>query len=56
MRPWSLQPRPLTATISREAFLTKLLPTVPLDHRAIVAIGGGAGLRWVRQPVSRGTR
>ncbi|HJT04519.1 MAG TPA: tyrosine-type recombinase/integrase [Pseudonocardiaceae bacterium] len=44
--PSTYQARPLTATISREAFLGKLLPAAPLDHRAIVAIGGGAGLRW----------
>lgn len=44
--PSTYQPRPLTATISREIFLGTLLPAVPLDHRAIVAAGGGAGLRW----------
>jgi len=44
--PSTYQPRPLTATISRESFLETLLPTVPLDHRAIVATAAGAGLRW----------
>jgi integrase len=44
--PSTYQARPLTATISREVFLGKLLPAAPLDHRAIIAIGGGAGLRW----------
>jgi integrase len=44
--PSTYQARPLTATISREVFLGKLLPAAPLEHRAIVAIGGGAGLRW----------
>lgn len=44
--PSTYQPRPLTGTISREAFHAILLPAVPLDHRAMVAIGGGAGLRW----------
>lgn len=44
--PSTYQARPLTATISREVFLGKLLPATPLEHRAIVAIGGGAGLRW----------
>ena len=44
--PSTYQPRPTTATISRHAFLTTLLPAVPLDHRAIVAAGAGAGLRW----------
>ena len=44
--PSTYQPRPLTATISRQTFLTTLLPATPLDHRAIVATGGGAGLRW----------
>lgn len=44
--PSTYQPRPLTATISKETFLGTLLPAVPRDHRAIVAAGGGAGLRW----------
>jgi integrase len=44
--PSTYQPRPLTGIISRETFLATLLPAVPLDHRAIVAMGGGAGLRW----------
>lgn len=44
--PSTYQPRPLTATISREVFLGALLPAVPLEHRAIVAAGAGAGLRW----------
>lgn len=44
--PSTYQPRPTTATISRHALLTTLLPAVPLDHRAIVAAGAGAGLRW----------
>ena len=44
--PSTYQARPLTTTISREDFLGKLLPAAPLDHRTIVAIGGGAGLRW----------
>jgi integrase len=44
--PSTYQPRPLTATISMETFLATLLPAVPLDHRALVATGGGAGLRW----------
>ena len=44
--PSTYQPRPLTGTISRETFLTELLPAVPLDHRGLVATGGGAGLRW----------
>lgn len=44
--PSTYQPRPLTATVSRESFLGILLPAVPLDHRAIVATAAGAGLRW----------
>lgn len=44
--PSTYQPRPTTATISRHAFLTTLLPATPLDHRGIVAAGAGAGLRW----------
>ncbi len=44
--PSTYQPRPLTTTISRQSFLSTLLPAVTLDHRAIVATGGGAGLRW----------
>ncbi len=44
--PSTYRPRPLTGIISRQTFLTALLPAVPLDHRAIVALGGGAGLRW----------
>lgn len=33
-------------TISREEFLAKLLPAVPAEHRALVAVAGGTGLRW----------
>ena len=44
--PSTYQPRPLNATISRESFVGILLPAVPRDHRAIVAVGASAGLRW----------
>ncbi|MGC4862145.1 tyrosine-type recombinase/integrase [Micromonospora sp. DT41] len=33
-------------TISREAFLSRLLPAVPAEHRGIVCAAAGAGLRW----------
>ncbi|MET9301918.1 tyrosine-type recombinase/integrase [Micromonospora aurantiaca] len=33
-------------TISREAFLGRLLPAVPVEHRGIVCAAAGAGLRW----------
>ncbi len=33
-------------TISREAFMSQLLPAVPERHRALVALAGGTGLRW----------
>lgn len=32
--------------ISRADLLTQLLPALPERHRAIVAVGAGAGLRW----------
>jgi integrase len=44
--PSTYQARPLTSTISRQIFVAALLPAVPLDHRALVGVGGGAGLRW----------
>lgn len=37
--------RPAEA-ISREDFFGKLLPVVPEEYRAVVALAGGAGLRW----------
>ncbi|SDU17987.1 tyrosine-type recombinase/integrase [Jiangella alkaliphila] len=33
-------------TISREGFLSQLLPVIPERHRALVALAGGTGLRW----------
>ncbi|MFD6696897.1 tyrosine-type recombinase/integrase [Micromonospora aurantiaca (nom. illeg.)] len=33
-------------TISRDAFLGRLLPAVPVEHRGIVCAAAGAGLRW----------
>jgi integrase len=33
-------------TISRTDFLGKLLPAVPVEHRALVCAAAGAGLRW----------
>lgn len=33
-------------TISRDDFLTRLLPAAPERHRALVALAGGTGLRW----------
>ncbi|RIQ21047.1 tyrosine-type recombinase/integrase [Jiangella rhizosphaerae] len=33
-------------TISREAFLHKLLPVIPDRYAALVAVAGGTGLRW----------
>ncbi|MDM4722115.1 tyrosine-type recombinase/integrase [Micromonospora sp. WMMA1363] len=33
-------------TVSREAFLGRLLPAVPTEHRGIVCAAAGAGLRW----------
>jgi integrase len=33
-------------TITREDFLTKLVPAVPQRHQALVALAGGTGLRW----------
>jgi hypothetical protein len=33
-------------TITRDEFAGKLLPAVPIEHRAIVCMAGGCGLRW----------
>ncbi|MDG4760757.1 site-specific integrase [Micromonospora sp. WMMD710] len=33
-------------TISRDAFVGRLLPAVPAEHRGIVCAAAGAGLRW----------
>jgi integrase len=33
-------------TISRETFANRLLPAVPMRHRAVVGLAGGTGLRW----------
>jgi integrase len=33
-------------TISREEFADRLLPALPIRHRALVALAGGTGLRW----------
>ncbi len=33
-------------TISRQTFLTQLLPVIPLRYAALVALAGGTGLRW----------
>jgi hypothetical protein len=37
--------RPPT-TISKENFFGSLLPSLPVEHRALVALAAGAGLRW----------
>lgn len=44
--PSTYQARLLTGVISRGVFLGKLFPAVPAEHRAIVALAAGAGLRW----------
>jgi len=33
-------------TITREDFISRLLPAVPERHRALVALAGGTGMRW----------
>ena len=33
-------------TISEEIFVGRLLPALPVEHRAMVASAAGAGLRW----------
>lgn len=33
-------------TVSEEIFVARLLPALPVEHRALVAAAAGAGLRW----------
>jgi integrase len=33
-------------TVTRDEFAGKLLPVVPVEHRAIVSMAAGCGLRW----------
>lgn len=38
--------RPPADTISRDEFVRQLLPVIPHRYAGVVALGGGAGLRW----------
>jgi integrase len=44
--PSSYSPQPHGEAISREDFFGKLLPAIPREHRGIVCVAAGAGLRW----------
>jgi len=44
--PSTYQARPLTGILSRTEFHERLLPAIPKEHRAIVCVAAGAGLRW----------
>ena len=44
--PSTHRPQRPAAALSREDFFAKLLPAVPEQHRAIVGLAAGAGLRW----------
>lgn len=37
---------PGVLTLTRDEFAGKLLPAVPFEHRAIVCVAAGCGLRW----------
>lgn len=44
--PSTHKPRRQGQALSRQDFLNRLLPAVPVEYRALVALAGGAGLRW----------
>lgn len=45
-RPSSYRRNAELTTISRDAFFEQLLPAVPPEHRGLVCVAGGTGLRW----------
>jgi integrase len=44
--PSTHRPRRPARAITRSEFFEHLLPVVPVEHRALVALAAGAGLRW----------
>jgi len=44
--PSTHKPKRPALALSKTEFFDKLLPTVPVEHRALVALPAGSGLRW----------
>lgn len=44
--PSTHKPQRASVALAQDEFFGRLLPAVPADHRALVAVAAGAGMRW----------